>query len=211
MKSYKTLTDEILQFMPFKMEFLNGNRMFVDALSRPTNNNNVLAINLGTGPQCPIIFDDQVIKSLQSSDHVLNNHLLFHSKIIKIIPASNQLKIPTHLYNNLLCTYRLNGNRAIIAPKILRPILLYLAHNNSGHLSDLTLWIVFLKTGFGPTCQRTQTIIANPVMIVQKSNRPMHILVLHYSPCHQQLMNSETDCTLTCSVCPLLSKDMSLY
>ena len=34
MKSYDTLTDEILQFVPFKMEFLNGNKMFVDALSR---------------------------------------------------------------------------------------------------------------------------------------------------------------------------------
>ena len=102
MKSYDTLTDEILQFMPFKMEFLNGNRMFVDALSRPTNN--VLAINLGNGPQCPIIFDDQVIKSLQISDPVLR-----------------------------------------------------------------------------------------------------------YSPCRQQLMNSETDCTLTCSVCRLLSKDMLLF
>ena len=34
MKSYDTLTDEILQFMPFQMEFLNGNKMFVDALSR---------------------------------------------------------------------------------------------------------------------------------------------------------------------------------
>ena len=34
MKSYDTLTYEILEFMPFKMEFLNGNKMFVGALSR---------------------------------------------------------------------------------------------------------------------------------------------------------------------------------
>ena len=62
MKSYDTLTDEILQFMPFKMEFMNGNRMFVlDALSRQSKN--VLAIDLGMGPSCPVIFDDQVIRS----------------------------------------------------------------------------------------------------------------------------------------------------
>ena len=118
MKSYDTLTDEILQFMPFKMEFMNGNIMFVDALSRPTNAN-VLAVNLGNGPQCPIIFDEQVIKSLQATDPVINNHLLFHSNVLKVLPANNQLKIPTHLYNNLLCTYRPNGNRAIIAHKTL--------------------------------------------------------------------------------------------
>ena len=28
-KSYDTLTNEIIQFMPFKMEFMNGNGMFV--------------------------------------------------------------------------------------------------------------------------------------------------------------------------------------
>ena len=91
MKSYDTLTDEILQFMPFKMEFMNGNRMFVDALSRPTNAN-VLAVNLGNGPQCPVIFDEQVIKSLQATDPVINNHLLFHSNILKVLPAENQQK-----------------------------------------------------------------------------------------------------------------------
>ena len=53
MKSYDTLMDKILQFMPFKMEFMNGNRMFVDTLSSSAN---VLAINLGQGPQCPIFF-----------------------------------------------------------------------------------------------------------------------------------------------------------
>ena len=133
-KSYDTLTDEILQFMPFKMEFMNGNRMFVDALSRPTNAN-VLAVNMGQGPQCPIIFDEQVIKSLQTADPIINNHLLFHSNILKVLPANNQLKIPTHIFNNLLCTFRPDGKRAIIAPKTLCPILLYLAHNNSGHMS----------------------------------------------------------------------------
>lgn len=37
-KSYDTLTDKILQFMSFKMEFMNGNSMFVDALSRQSQN-----------------------------------------------------------------------------------------------------------------------------------------------------------------------------
>ena len=34
-KLYDTLSDEIMQFQPFRMEYLRGDRMFVDALSRP--------------------------------------------------------------------------------------------------------------------------------------------------------------------------------
>ena len=34
-KLYDTLSDKIMQFQPFRMEYLRGDRMFVDALSRP--------------------------------------------------------------------------------------------------------------------------------------------------------------------------------
>ena len=32
-----TLTDEIMNYQPFKLKYLPGNKMFVDALSRPPN------------------------------------------------------------------------------------------------------------------------------------------------------------------------------
>ena len=57
--------------------------MFVDTLSRPTTSSNVLAVDLGQGHQCPVMSDDHVVKSLQTSDADLNNHLLFHSNILK--------------------------------------------------------------------------------------------------------------------------------
>ena len=34
-KVYDTLTDEILSYLPFRMEYLNGSKMFADVLSRP--------------------------------------------------------------------------------------------------------------------------------------------------------------------------------
>ena len=33
---YDTLTDEIMSYLPFRMEYLNGKKMFVDILSRPS-------------------------------------------------------------------------------------------------------------------------------------------------------------------------------
>ena len=36
-KLYDTLTDEIMNYQPFKLEYLPGSKMFVDALSRPPN------------------------------------------------------------------------------------------------------------------------------------------------------------------------------
>ena len=38
-KLYDTLSDEIMQFQPFRMEYLRGDKMFVDALSRPPHVN----------------------------------------------------------------------------------------------------------------------------------------------------------------------------
>ena len=133
MKSYDTLTDEILQFMPFKMEFMNGNRIFVDALSRQTKN--VLAVDLGLGPSCPVIFDEQVIQGHQTSDPNLQLHFMLHKQIIPSLPDKCQLKLSTHIYNDLVCTFLNKGRRAIVAQKKLQSVLIFLAHNNSGHMS----------------------------------------------------------------------------
>ena len=119
MKSYDTLTDEILQFMPFKMDFMNGNRMFVDALSRQSKN--VLAVDLSMGPSCPVIFDEQVIRSHQTSDPDLQLHFMQHKHIIPSLPDKCQLKISTHIYNDLVCTFLDNGRQALVAPNNCNP------------------------------------------------------------------------------------------
>ena len=58
-KTYDTLTDEIMQFMPFTMEFLNGNKMFVDALSRPPSSPLLLA-QLKTIPWLTLLINQRL-------------------------------------------------------------------------------------------------------------------------------------------------------
>ena len=77
MKSYDTLTDEILQFMPFKMEFLNGNKMFVGALFRP-HSLTCNAVDLGFGPPLSTSFDEQVIGTAQQKDKEFAKLFLLH-------------------------------------------------------------------------------------------------------------------------------------
>ena len=172
-KLYDPLTDEILQFMPFKMEFMNGNWMFVDALSRQSINE--LAIDVGVGPSCPIVFDEQVIHSHQTTDPDLQFHFMLHKQIIPSLPDKCQLKISTHIYNDLICTFVPNGRRALVAPKKLQAILILLAHNNSGHLSSRYSYHRLAHNWFCPTCIRILTISANPVMIVQKCSPSLNI------------------------------------
>ena len=166
MKSYDTLTDEVLQLMPFKMEFMNGNRMFVDALSRQTKN--VLSVDLGMGPSCPVIFDEQVIRGHQTSDPDLQFHFMLHKNIIPSIPDKCQLKISSHIYNNLVCTFLNNGCQAIIAPRKLQSVLIFLAHNMSGHLSSKYTYERLAHNWFWPNMQSDIDNFANPVMTVQK-------------------------------------------
>ena len=104
--------------MPFKMEFMNGNWMFVDALLRQSKN--VLAIDLGMGPSCPVIFDDQIIRSDQASNPDLQFHFMLHKHIILSLPDQCQFKLASHIYNDLICTFLPNGRRAIAAPKKLQ-------------------------------------------------------------------------------------------
>ena len=132
MKSYDTLTDEILQFMPFKMEFLNGNKMFVDALSRPPSFS--CAIDLGFGPPLSTSFDEQSIRTAQQEDKEFAKLFLLHKQVAPLGATSYQ-GLPTHLFNDLLCTFTRQGKRVLLAPTQLQKLLLYLAHDQSGHQS----------------------------------------------------------------------------
>ena len=91
MKSYDTLTDEILQFMPFQMEFLNGNKMFVDALSQmpssPIVTNAITSNPLAQFAQksTPLL-DLDILLAQQKRDPTLHKVLLAHKNLLP--PAS---------------------------------------------------------------------------------------------------------------------------
>ena len=73
-KIYDTLSDEIMQFQPFRMEYLRGDRMFADALSRPP------AINCISLPDIALAQrSDPYLKSLRAGRPCPDN-LLFYNK-----------------------------------------------------------------------------------------------------------------------------------
>ena len=41
-KVYDSVSDEIMRYMPFKLEYLNGAKMFADILSRPPGNDAIM-------------------------------------------------------------------------------------------------------------------------------------------------------------------------
>ena len=68
-KVYDTLSDEIMQYQPFRLEYLRGDKMFADALSRPPHvncisieevkqaqRNDGYLQTLRAGKTCPTIF-----------------------------------------------------------------------------------------------------------------------------------------------------------
>ena len=64
-KTYDTLSDEIMQFQPFRMEYLRGDQMFADALSRPLQP----ICNISNKSDHPFTFSE-LIKA-QKSDPIL--------------------------------------------------------------------------------------------------------------------------------------------
>ena len=66
-KTYDTLSDEIMQFQPFRMEYLWGDQMFADALSRPPQP----ICNITRKPDRTFSFNE-LIKA-QKSDHILKS------------------------------------------------------------------------------------------------------------------------------------------
>ena len=107
MKSYDTLTDEILQFTPFQMEFLNGNKMFVDALSRmpsPPIAVNAIANNplAHFAHKSTPLLDIDILLAQQKKDPVLRKVLLAHKNLL---PAASipRLARHTHIHQGLVC------------------------------------------------------------------------------------------------------------
>ena len=138
-KSYDTLSDEIMQFMPFKMEFLNGNKMFVDALSRMPKTTCAVSQNplkLFSSTSTPLL-DLDILLAQQKRDPALLKAIMFHQGQISLSNAPPFAQ-HTHLFQDLVCKFipsPTGRKRVILVPKPLRPILLYLVHDECGHSS----------------------------------------------------------------------------
>ena len=103
MKCYDTLTDEILQYMPFKMEFLNGNRMFVDALSRQPSeaSENVAAV---APPDTPFTQLAAKATPLLDSAIIIAHHwklFCITGKFLPLLPSPRLYG--THICSKMFC------------------------------------------------------------------------------------------------------------
>ena len=104
MKSYDTQTYEILEFMPFKMDFLNGNKMFVDALSRQSLASPVVPDVCNVDQSiAPPLLDRQIIISAQQSDKVLQQVSLLLNKVwpssLKPEPSLQTIAKNIHIFD----------------------------------------------------------------------------------------------------------------
>ena len=107
-KSYDTLSDEIMQFMPFKMEFLNGNKMFVDALSRLPRSTCAVSHNplkLFSSTSTPLL-DLDILLAQQKRDPALVKAIMYHQGHISLSDAppfcQHKIKISSaNLFNFL--------------------------------------------------------------------------------------------------------------
>jgi hypothetical protein len=137
-KVYDSLTDEILSYQPFVLEFLNGQKMFVDALSRPPN-----AVSLArvsdplfsfsiSGLPSQLDVSVQELKVAQLSDHNLGK-IITQLRTRSNAKATQAYRLDKHgLLQNL------QGQSVV--PDQLKARLLYAAHDASGHThSELML------------------------------------------------------------------------
>ena len=115
------------------MQFWNGNKMFVDTHSRPPSLT-CNTVDLGFVPPLSTSFDKQVIRTAQQKDKQFAMLFLLHKQVAPL-DATTYQGLPTHLYNNLLCDFTKQGKRVLLAPTQLQKLLLYLAHDQSGHQS----------------------------------------------------------------------------
>ena len=161
-KCYDTLTDEILQFMPFRMEFLSGDKMFVDALSRPpaspsdivaqisnsTDKGFLSAKSLDIGP-----LTTELVRKAQANDPMLRNILLAKRNILPHHSAHklDPLVAQTHLFDGLLCSLNREKGRVVVLPTCLVPQLLKLAHDHAGHMSGPYLLHHLSRNWFWPS------------------------------------------------------------
>ena len=128
-KVYDSLTDEILQYQPFVLEYMNGNKMFVDALSRPPN-----AVSLARTKDPLFTFkvdalpfpSEEEIKLAQVKDSHLSG-LVYRARASQPTDKTTEYSLS---HSGLL----LRKKEKIVVPPELRGRMLFAAHDSAGHL-----------------------------------------------------------------------------
>ena len=129
---YDTLSDEIQQYQPFKMEYLQGKKMFVDALSRHP----VSAVAPAQPDPVQRFPSDGELRKLQDHDPLLGPAIGVHlQKVTSPVPSAvANIVANTFIRHNVLCHETPHGPAAVV-PQAIRQLLLYYTHDLAGHFS----------------------------------------------------------------------------
>ena len=129
---YDTLSDEIQQYQPFKMEYLQGKKMFVDALSRHP----VSAVAPVQSDPVQRFPSDGELRKLQDHDPLLGPAIGVHlQKFSSPVPSAvANIVANTFMRHNVLCHETPHGPAAVV-PQAIRQLLLYYTHDLAGHFS----------------------------------------------------------------------------
>ena len=133
-KLYDTLTDEIMNYQPFKLEYLPGSKMFVDALSRPPN-----------AKPLPRTYNPEIFcTTTQALDSLPKVTMAdsFYGPIVRAMSRLTDGSTLTTQQKTAMSSLTLqpddklaNKTGSIVIPKELRPAVLRLTHDQAGHFS----------------------------------------------------------------------------
>ena len=129
-KTYDTLSDEIMQFQQFRMEYLRGDKMFADALSRPPSTTTCLV--------------DSSDKSYKFADLIKaqrSDPLLCH------LGKTDPLPPPLTQTRNGI--YHSDGR--LFVPRSFVKNILYTCHDKAGHFSTPYVRHAVARSCFWPT------------------------------------------------------------
>ena len=132
-KTYDTLSDEIMQFQPFRMEYLRGDQMFADALSRPPQP----VCNITRKPDHSFTFSE-LIKA-QKSDPIL-----------KHLGKSHPLPSPLVSTRRGIC----HEDGRLFVPSSYIKNILFTCHDKSGHFSAPYVQRTLAHSCFWPSMSR---------------------------------------------------------
>ena len=143
---YDTLTDEILSYLPFRLEYLNGSKMFADILSRPP------------GYSCNAVTWDQ-------SSHA--KLMAFHDKVPTTLTNKEaEIAKTSSVFKGIL----INNEGLVIPPHKEVTNICQLAHDNAGHMSAQYTLQHIRKTYCWPGMERDVIAYVKSCEICSRSN-----------------------------------------
>ena len=135
-KLYDSLSDEILNYLPFKLEYLSGKNMFVDALSRPPNAVSLAKPRTHVGlPGESVCLCCVVVDKTSISKTDIQTAQAKDKTLLPLITACKAKQASVPGYSLSSSGLLLTASGQIVVPAALTRDMLFMAHDTAGHFS----------------------------------------------------------------------------